>query len=374
MDGWRKSGKERRRLLFSSIPPPVLPVRFSRIWHDAPRRARGAGALTCPCVDLSMRWPRPLPRLLRRLRSPLLVIGAALAAALLIRAVAVDAYRIPTASMEPALLPGDLVLVEKATLGARGPGPLARWRMPGLGTLRRGDVVVFGQPTQRRALAQKTAFVKRVVGLPGDTVEIRAGRLLVNGIPFEPTPTLRDWAVHAPLSPDAAPVRAAGCHAPTCAVRERLEPGQWRVAATDAAAAELGKTLDVRPLAPRRARSLFPLGTPQTLDDYGPVVVPTPGRPGSTERGELALSPPDARPPRGRGGPPRSVRTLSAGRPARHRDHVRAELRLRARRQPPRLRRQPPLRLRPRRPPHRPRRAGGVLVGREGAATGRPHR
>ena len=184
-----------------------------------------------------MRWPRPLPRLLRRLRSPLLVIGAALAAALLIRAVAVDAYRIPTASMEPALLPGDLVLVEKTTLGARGPGPLARWRMPGLGTLRRGDVVVFSQPTQRRPLAQKTAFVKRVVGLPGDTVAIRAGRLLVNGIPFEPTPTLRDWTVHAPLSPDAAPVRAAGCHAPTCAVRERLEPGQWRVAATDAAAA-----------------------------------------------------------------------------------------------------------------------------------------
>ena len=205
------------------------------------------------------------------------MIGAALAAALLIRAVAVDAYRIPTASMEPALLPGDLVLVEKTTLGARGPGPLARWRMPGLGTLRRGDVVVFSQPTQRRALAQKTAFVKRVVGLPGDTVAIRAGRLLVNGIPFEPTPTLRDWTVHAPLSPDAAPVRAAGCHAPTCAVRERLGPGQWRVAATDAAAAELGKMLDVRPLAPRLRTPLFPLGTPQTLDDYGPVVVPRRG-------------------------------------------------------------------------------------------------
>ena len=224
-----------------------------------------------------MRLIRPLRLLYARLRVPMLVVGAALVAALAIRAVAVDAYRIPTGSMEPTLLPGDLVLVEKATFGARGPGLLAGARLPGLGTLERGDVVVFGHPQERRPLAEKTPYVKRIVGLPGDTVLIRDGVVFVNGQPFQPAPTLRDWAVHTALSPDAAPIREAGCAPPHCAVRERLGPGRWRVAATDEAMGHLQAALGIEPLVagPASDRPLFPLGRPQSLDDYGPVIVPS---------------------------------------------------------------------------------------------------
>ena len=218
----------------------------------------------------------PLLPLLRRLRVPLFVVGAALGTALAIRAVAVDAYRIPTSSMEPALLPGDLVLVEKWTLGARVPSLLGGGRLPGLGSLQRGDVAVFDRPQRGGGEAGETAYVKRIVGLPGDTVAIRGGVLFVNGDPFRPAPTLRDWAVHTALSPDAAPVREAGCAPPGCTVRERMAPGRWRVAATDEAIGQVQAALGIAPVsaAPAAGAPLFPLGRPQTLDDYGPVVVP----------------------------------------------------------------------------------------------------
>ena len=219
-----------------------------------------------------MRAVRPL---LRRLRVPLLVVGAALSTALLIRALAVDAYRIPTSSMEPALLPGDLVLVEKWTLGPRAPRLLGGGRFPGLGQLAPGDVAVFERPL-RGGRGDGPAFVKRVVGLPGDTVAIRGGVLFVNGRPFDPAPTLRDWAVQTALSPDASPVRDAGCEPPRCTVRERMAPGRWRVAATDEAIGQVQAALGITPVsaAPAGGAPLFPLGRPQTLDDYGPVVVP----------------------------------------------------------------------------------------------------
>ena len=164
------------------------------------------------------------------------------------------------------------------------PRLLGGWRLPGLGEVERGDVAVFDRPQRGGG----EAFVKRVVGLPGDTVAIRGGVLFVNGDPFRPAPTLRDWAVHTALSPDAAPVREAGCTPPRCTVRARMAPGRWRVAATDEAIGQVQAALGIEPVsaAPAAGAPLFPLGRPQTLDDYGPVVVP--GRAAPVRLGEAS--------------------------------------------------------------------------------------
>jgi signal peptidase I len=85
---------------------------------------------------------------------------------------------IPTASMEDTLLIGDYLLVNKVAFSPADARRPAAWL--GQRPLRRGDVVVFKYPPDPR-----TDYIKRVVGLPGDVVEIRDKRLLVNGVELE---------------------------------------------------------------------------------------------------------------------------------------------------------------------------------------------
>lgn len=89
-----------------------------------------------------------------------------------------EVFRIPSGSMAPTLLAGDQVVVWKGAYGLRVPlgGPWLFTR-----PVRRGDVIVFRHPRQ-----PDKDFVKRVVGLPGDVVELRDGVLHLNGAP-QPT-------------------------------------------------------------------------------------------------------------------------------------------------------------------------------------------
>jgi signal peptidase I len=93
---------------------------------------------------------------------------------LVIRTFAVEAFRIPTASMEGTLLVGDFLLVNKAVYGAQVPG--TAMRLPAFGDPDRGDVVVFTPPHD-----PDKNYVKRLVGLPGDTLEMREKVLLLDG-------------------------------------------------------------------------------------------------------------------------------------------------------------------------------------------------
>jgi signal peptidase I len=100
---------------------------------------------------------------------------------LLIKTVAAEAYYVPSGSMLPSLLVGDYLLVSKFPYGYSRyslPLPLAPASSERLlGRLpNRGDVVVFRLPRD-----PSQTYVKRVVGLPGDRVQMRAGRLWVNG-------------------------------------------------------------------------------------------------------------------------------------------------------------------------------------------------
>src|ERR1043165_3950533 len=92
---------------------------------------------------------------------------------LLIRTFIVEAFKIPSGSMEHTLLVGDFLLVNKLVYGAEV--PFTHKRLPRLREPRRGDVIVFEYPVD---LTKN--FVKRLVGLPGDTLEMRNGTLIRN--------------------------------------------------------------------------------------------------------------------------------------------------------------------------------------------------
>jgi signal peptidase I len=112
-------------------------------------------------------------------------IFIALALALIIRAFLVQAFSIPSGSMEPTLLVGDYLLVNKLAYGIRN--PFTNSVLIPLGTPQRGDVVVFLYP-------QDTSkdYIKRVIGVPGDRVEIRNKKLYLNGRLTEIPPPSKD--------------------------------------------------------------------------------------------------------------------------------------------------------------------------------------
>jgi signal peptidase I len=96
----------------------------------------------------------------------------------LVRGFVLEAFTIPTASMERTLLVGDFLFVNKALYGAEIPG--THTRLPAIRGPERGDVVVFRPPHDRGRV-----YVKRVVGVAGDTLEMRDKTLFRNGLAQE---------------------------------------------------------------------------------------------------------------------------------------------------------------------------------------------
>jgi len=95
---------------------------------------------------------------------------------LIVRTFVVEAFRIPTSSMENTLMVGDFLLVNKAVYGAEIPG--TSLHLPAFEQPRRGDVIVFIPPDY-----PNKNYVKRLVGVPGDTLEMRDKQLFVDGRP-----------------------------------------------------------------------------------------------------------------------------------------------------------------------------------------------
>jgi len=100
----------------------------------------------------------------------------ALVLALLIRAEVAEARRVPTPSMVPTVQPGDRLLAEKLFYRFTGPN--------------RGDIIVFLPPFEEEGtvleqfLGLEEDYLKRVIGLPGDTVAVKGGKVIVNGEPL----------------------------------------------------------------------------------------------------------------------------------------------------------------------------------------------
>jgi signal peptidase I len=102
-----------------------------------------------------------------------------------LRSFLVEPFKIPSSSMVPTLLVGDFILVNKFTYGVRL--PIINRKVVELGSPERGDVMVFRFPDD-----PSLDYIKRVVGLPGDRVEYRNKRLVINGTPV-PTRQVDDY-------------------------------------------------------------------------------------------------------------------------------------------------------------------------------------
>jgi signal peptidase I len=99
---------------------------------------------------------------------------------LFLRTFLIEAFRIPSGSMEPTLLVGDWLFVNKLRYGPHI--PFTNINLPGYADPERGDVVVFISPPQLDQPWDPTpTLVKRLVGVPGDTLFMRAGMLYLNG-------------------------------------------------------------------------------------------------------------------------------------------------------------------------------------------------
>ena len=132
----------------------------------------GSGAHLAPATN---RPPEPgRSKWARWFDSWMRSVGMAFILFVIIKTFLVEAFQIPSGSMERTLLVGDFLFVNKAVYGAQIPGTGAR--LPGFESPQRGDVIVFAYPRNR-----ELNYVKRVIGRGGDRVEMRAGRVRVNG-------------------------------------------------------------------------------------------------------------------------------------------------------------------------------------------------
>jgi signal peptidase I len=113
--------------------------------------------------------PQPLlVRLWNKWGENIIILGLALGLALFIRTFVAEPRYIPSESMLPTLEIGDRLIVEKLSYYTHPP--------------HRGDIIVFAPPPQlqEQGFDADQAFIKRVIGLPGDTIEINNGRVLIN--------------------------------------------------------------------------------------------------------------------------------------------------------------------------------------------------
>ena len=124
--------------------------------------------------------PAPDPPLYRKstAREYFESIVIAVILALFVRTWVVEAFTIPTGSMEHNLLVGDYLLVNKFVLAPSASGA-GRFLLP-QGTVSRGDIIVFKFPRD-----PDRDFIKRVIGLPGETLEVRQGDVHIDGEPLD---------------------------------------------------------------------------------------------------------------------------------------------------------------------------------------------
>ena len=135
-----------------------------------------------------------MKKVIKTLLQYIAVIAISLLIAAVLRLFVVDFYSIPSDSMEPAIVPGDFILVDKLSFGARmyrnfdfledGTEP-ETWRVKGFAPIRHGDVLVFNFPYSggwnKISMHLSRFYVKRCIGLPGDTLQIRHGFYEING-------------------------------------------------------------------------------------------------------------------------------------------------------------------------------------------------
>lgn len=127
------------------------------------------------------RMDRAVQKKIQRPRDPVIIeysrsLFPVLLIVLLFRSFLFEPFKIPSGSMIPTLLVGDFIVVNKYAYGLRL--PVLHTKIVSLGEPKRGDVIVFRYPVD-----PAVNFIKRLVGLPGDTISYREKQLYINGEP-----------------------------------------------------------------------------------------------------------------------------------------------------------------------------------------------
>ncbi|WP_134088805.1 signal peptidase I [Olivibacter sp. XZL3] len=235
----------------------------------------------------------------------------AVVAATLIRTFLIEAYMIPSGSMERSLLTGDFLFVSKINYGPRLPmtpiafpfahhtmpvtGTKAYWeglemdyrRLPGLQPIKRNDVVVFNYPMEadapfNRPVDKRENYIKRAIGIPGDTISIVNTQVYVNGkkghTPVEGQLMYEVITDGTDVNPDRInDMRIDG--GPTG------QPNQYVFYLTPSLANTIkgwANIKEVKPViypkgTPEPTQDIFPQGSDWNRDNYGPIIVPHQG-------------------------------------------------------------------------------------------------
>jgi len=130
----------------------------------------------------------------------------------ILRTLFFDLFRIPTPSMEKTLLVGDYLFVSKLHYGTRTPMTLGipftsvylkglsfpHFRIPGFSSVKKGDAVVFNWPADDvDVIERRMHYIKRIVGLPGETIQIVNKRVVVDGMGQDLMPGMQQlWKIH----------------------------------------------------------------------------------------------------------------------------------------------------------------------------------
>jgi len=229
----------------------------------------------------------------------------AIIAATVIRMFFIEAFTIPTPSMEKSLLVGDFLFVSKVSYGARIPNtplsfpfahhtlPLStsksylEWiklpyhRLPGFGEIKNNDVVVFNYPMEDfRPVDKRENYIKRCVGIPGDKLQVIDKILYINGEPAE-LPVEMQYSYH--VRTEGSPLN-----------RQKLEKlnitegglisnqGDYRLSLTPSSKEKLKGYSNVKSIEPIsepkdvRSNVIFPSDARYNFnkDQFGPIVIP----------------------------------------------------------------------------------------------------
>ena len=225
---------------------------------------------------------------------------------IVVRTLFFDLFRIPTPSMEKSLLVGDYIMVSKLHYGMRSPITLGipftqiyvrglelPWtRFPGFVDPKRFDTVVFNWPADEdKPIDRKTHYIKRIIGVPGDTLEIIDKIVHVDGdtlffrdsgVPFKNT-MQRYWYAYK----NDPRIRLPRARLEEIDIDESTptsNPNIERILGTDEAIDKMREWEyidDIRPAIVRMRQQgryyLYPSGRPYTTDNYGPIAVPGEG-------------------------------------------------------------------------------------------------
>ncbi|NNE70012.1 MAG: signal peptidase I [Rhodothermales bacterium] len=216
----------------------------------------------------------------------------------IVRSLFFDLFRIPTPSMEKSLLVGDYLFVSKLHYGTRTPMTLGipftgiylpglelpNTRFPGFSEVKRGDSVVFNWPADEGPIDRREHYIKRVMGLPGETLAVVDKQVVIDGTPVPMEPGMQQtWDV-VKTEPRMQLSNSALTELGVTQIVQTQDPAVVRVSATEAAAEEIGGWPWVEAIRPAIATPssgltalMYPGTKGYTPDNFGPLPIPAEG-------------------------------------------------------------------------------------------------